>query len=333
MKNKNSPHSRIYKGIDIRIPSIINLVLAILSISLMVFLLQLASHNQDWKILVFSSVLFSFVGNTAFSLLHEAVHSNFHSNRSINYIFGNILAAFFPTGFSFQKRCHLNHHRQNRTDFEMFEAYHDHDNKTLKTMMLYAILTGVYWTNPPIGALWLMLSPKSLLTSPFAGGDKNYQVGRMGGAGMLRNFNNLTSKEIVKMRLEVLFSLVFQISLFYFFDLNLLGWLACYIGFAIQWSGLQYADHAYSVRDIRDGAWNLKVNPITKAFFLNYHDHLAHHQHPHVPWMYLPKFVEQRRAFWPIYLRMWKGLMKVDQKSPTPIDPQFEALIDKENFS
>lgn len=327
-----SDHSKKYKGIDITIPSTLNLTLAFLAITSMILLLQLASHNQQWSVLLFSMICFSFVANTAFSLLHEAVHSNFHHNRQVNYFFGLILAAFFPTAFTFQKRCHLNHHRQNRTDFEMFETFHDRDSRKLKTVMLYAILTGVYWISPPIGALWLLLSPKTLLKSPFAGGEKNYQVGRMGGAGMLRNFQNLSNADVIKMRLEVLFSLSLQIGMFFYFDLSFLGWIICYAGFAIQWSGLQYADHAYSVRDIRDGAWNLKVNPITKAFFLNYHDHLAHHQNPHVPWIHLPKFVDKRVPFWPIYLRMWKGLIKVEQNAPAPIDPQFEALIDQENF-
>ena len=323
-----------YKGFDISIPSQLNLVIALFSLFLMIFLLRLASMNHSWGVLIFCALCFSFIGNTTFSLLHEAVHSNFHKNKNINYLMGNILAAFFPTGFSFQKRCHLNHHRQNRTDFEMFEAYHEKDSRLLKSSMLYSILTGIYWTNPPIGALWLLLSPKTLLHSPFAGKD-HYEVGRLGGAGMLRNFLNLSPKEMRAMRLEILFSLLIQISLFMFLDINLLGWIACYAGFAIQWSGLQYADHAYSVRDIRDGAWNLKVNPITKAFFLNYHDHLAHHQHPHVPWIHLPKFVDNagRVGFWSIYLRMWKRLEKVSQQAPKPIDPEFEALIDQENFS
>lgn len=106
--------------------------------------------------------------------------------------------------------------------------------------------------------------------------------------------------------------------------------------FGFTWSALQYADHAYSVRDIRNGAWNLKVHPITKAFFLNYHDHLAHHQHPNVPWIHLPKFVDpnvEKPAFLAIYLKMWKGLVKLDQNEPAPIDSELDSLIERENFT
>ncbi|MAE57728.1 MAG: fatty acid desaturase [Halobacteriovorax sp.] len=323
-----------YLGHNIAVPNKINLLVAVLSISSSCYLLWLASHASQWYIKLFCFIAFGFVGNTVFSLLHETVHSNFNTNKKVNYIFGNIFAAFFPTGFSFQKSCHLNHHRQNRTDFEMFEAYHDRDSKFLKTVMLYFILTGVYWISPPVGSLWLMLAPNSLLKSGWSGYD-NYERGRMGGAGMLRHLGERPKSEITKMRIEVLFSLVFQISLFYILDLNILGWVICYFGFALQWSSLQYADHAYTVRDIRNGAWNLKVSKFTQWFYLNYHHHLAHHQHPHVSWYHLPKFVDfsaERPSFWSIYLRMWRGLVKINDQAPSPIDKSFESLIDSDSF-
>ncbi len=45
------------------------------------------------------------------------------------------------------------------------------------------------------------------------------------------------------------------------------------------------ADHAFSPRDVVNGAWNLRVLPWTRALALNYHHHKAHHhgdddQHP-----------------------------------------------------
>lgn len=321
--------NHIYLNKKINTPNTLNILIALAAISISIFLIHTASHTQNIYSLIGCVILFSFVGNTIFGLLHEAVHNGFSDNKVINYIFGNILASFFPTGFTFQKRCHLNHHRQNRTDFEMFEAYHDNDSKFVKTVMLYFILTGIYWTNPGMGAVWLMIHPQSLLNSPFSG-KNNYEVGRMGGAGMLRHLENLPNSEMLKMRLEVLFTILFQLSIFYFFNFSFKGWILCYIGFAIQWSGLQYADHAYSARDIRNGAWNLKVSWFTQVMFLNYHHHLAHHQHPHVSWIHLGKFVdknEDRPSFWSIYLRMWKGLEKVNQEAPKPIDPELDQLL------
>jgi hypothetical protein len=92
--------------------------------------------------------------------------------------------------------------------------------------------------------------------------------------------------------------------------LTLAGWAICYAAFALNWSSLQYTDHAFSKLDVREGAWNLRVNPLTRLLFLNYHHHLAHHQHPQVPWIHLGRYVdpaEERPSFWAIYWRMWRG--------------------------
>jgi fatty acid desaturase len=325
----------MYNNKNITIPSLLNLSIATLSITVLLYLLFLVSSSTNFFIIMPSMILFAYTGNTVFALLHEAAHSNFHHNRTINYIFGNICAAFFPTAFSFQKRCHLNHHRNNRTQYELFETYDDKDNKLIKNITWYGVLTGVYWSVPFIGSVWLLVSPKTLLNSSFSG-KSNYEVGRMGGASMLRSFNKLSSKEINLMRLEVLFTVAIQILIIKSLNITLLGFALCYGAFAIAWSSLQYADHAYSVRDIRNGAWNLKVHPITKLFFLNYHDHLAHHQHPNVPWIHLPKFVDpslEKPEFLKIYLKMWKGLVKLDQNEPAPIDSELDLLIERENFS
>lgn len=325
--------TNIYRNINIAIPSTLNSVLAIIAMAAGAFILRFVSQTDSWVWTIAGMIAFGYVGNTIFSFLHEAVHANFHKSRKWNYYYGNLLAAFFPTGFSFQRRCHLNHHRNNRTEYELFETYNDDGDKGVRTIMLYFILTGVFWIFPPLGSLWLLLNPKTMINSEFTG-KGNENLGRAGGASMLRNFQNIGQAEYFRMRMEVLFSLALQVSLFLFLGVTWKGWILCYLTFALFWSSLQYADHAYSVVDIRNGAWNLKINPITKAFFLNYHDHLAHHQHPNVPWIHLPKFIDpaaERPHFWSIYLRMWKGPIKMNRQTNLVLDPELESLISKEN--
>ena len=78
----------------------------------------------------------------------------------------------------------------------------------------------------------------------------------------------------------------------------------------MNWSSLQYADHAWSELDVREGAWNLRVNKLVQWLFLNYHHHKAHHQHPEVSWLNLSEhvdFTEQRPSFLKIWLSMWRG--------------------------
>jgi fatty acid desaturase len=78
----------------------------------------------------------------------------------------------------------------------------------------------------------------------------------------------------------------------------------------VNWSSLQYTDHAFSSLDRQEGAWNLRVNPVVRLIFLNYHHHLVHHREPGIPWTELPRLVrpeDPSPSFWSIYLRMWAG--------------------------
>ena len=74
---------------------------------------------------------------------------------------------------------------------------------------------------------------------------------------------------------------------------------------ALNWSSLQYTDHAWSPRDVHEGAWNLRFWPITQAIFLNYNLHLVHHRaaatfHGSICRALRPD--DPNPSFWSIYL-------------------------------
>ncbi len=285
------------------IPGRLNLALTAAAVPAALGLLWLASHTESWGWRLGAAFAFSFVNNTIFSLLHESVHGIFHPRRGVNDAFGRLTAAFFPTGFTFQRVCHLGHHRRNRTDVELFDYFLPDDNRPLKACQWYGILTGVYWLLPPLACVAYLLAPGLFRRALFSS-----RVARQTSAeAMLSGFESVPEGRI---RLEILFSLALQAAMFWVLDLSLAGWLTCYAAFALNWSSLQYADHAWSVRDVHDGAWNLRVSRVVQYLFLNYHHHRAHHQHPSVPWLHLPKYVdfaEERPSFLRIYLQMWRG--------------------------
>jgi len=259
-------------------------------------LLWLASHG--WLLL--AAIAFSFVNNTVFSLLHESVHGIAHENRAVNEWLGRFAAAFFPTSLTLQRVFHLGHHAHNRTVDEQFDYIRPFDRPFLKYAQWYSILTGLYWVFVPLGALLYAISPRLL--------EMNEGLARQTGAASM--FAGLPRADRTRIRLEVLLTLAMQTAMFVALDLRWTAWLACYAAFAIHWSSLQYADHAFSALDVRDGAWNLRVTPVSRLFFLNYHHHLAHHQNPQIPWLYLGRFVDRRAArplFWQIYFAMWRG--------------------------
>ncbi|HKO59313.1 MAG TPA: fatty acid desaturase [Thermoanaerobaculia bacterium] len=278
-----------------KIPGALNVALTALAGAACCALLRLASHGAWWQVTL-AAVAFSFANNTMFSLLHESVHGIAHRNRRANEALGIFAAAFFPTSLSLQRLFHLGHHVHNRTEEEQFDYLRPGDRPLLKRAQWYSILTGLYWVFVPLGALAYALWPGFF--------EKPWVAARQTGGASVFAF--LRGAPVGRIRLEVLFSIAVQVSLFSTWQ----GWLACYAAFAVNWSSLQYADHAFSPLDVRDGAWNLRVNPVTRLLFLNYHHHLAHHQNPHVPWLHLGQFVDERAErprFWRVWLAMWRG--------------------------
>jgi fatty acid desaturase len=289
------------------IPGTLNILLSLGAMIAALSLLWLASHSTSILAFIVTIVAFSFVNNTLFSLLHEAVHGIFHENRLINEWAGRLLAAFFPTGFNFQRIAHLGHHRRNRTDAEIFDYYKPGDNLIIKFTQWYGILTGLYWLLPPVSCLIFLLCPTVLLKWAIDRSEQSHLAYQTSAEGMLSGYKHAP---FGKIKLEIIFTILFQIGLIYFLDLNWLGWLGCYAAFGFNWSSLQYTDHAFSELDVHDGAWNLRINWLVRYIFLNYHHHRAHHQFPHVPWVHLGRYVdetEEQPAFLSVYLKMWLG--------------------------
>ena len=288
------------------IPARLNLVLLAVAIMVAAGCLYLASNGAPLALRIGAAIAFSFVNNTNFSLMHEAVHGVFHPNPAVNDAAGRICAAFFPTSFSLQRVFHLSHHRNNRSDIERFDYYGAHENRLLKFAQWYCILTGLYWIAAPlfsaIYALTAGLVPWARLLAP------DNRFGRQTSAEPF--LDSLRGVSATSARIDVAISIAIQAALIYLLDLDLAGWALCYACFAVNWSSLQYTDHAFSPLDRHEGAWNLRVNPLVRLIFLNYHHHLAHHREPGRPWTELPALVrpdDPNPSFWSIYLRMWRG--------------------------
>jgi fatty acid desaturase len=261
------------------------------------------------------------VNNTIFSLLHESVHGIFHRRREVNDLFGMIGAAFFPTGFLFQRVCHFGHHRRNRTDDESFEYYNPGKSRFQSWFHLYCLLTGWFWSSAPLGCAIYFLSGPYFSRPLF-----KERIARF--YGMEPMVADLARAPAARMRAEILFTIAFQAALVLALDLTLAGWLACYVAFALNWCALQYTDHAYTRRDIREGASNLRVSRPVQWIFLNYHHHLAHHRNPTVPWIHLPRFVDfsqPRPSFLRTYLRLWLGPRPASEPPPRPAEPRFDS--------
>lgn len=313
----------LYRGTDISIPGTLNITLALGAYGVAAFFLWAASHTDSVATILLVAAGFSYVGNTIFSLLHESVHGIFHNQVTINDAFGRVSAAFFPTGFMVQRFCHLGHHRRNRTDEEMFDQYAPGGSRFLRYYQLYCLLTGFYWLSVPTGCVLVLLFKNLPKYRSF----RERIVRPMGLNPMLTDLEKAPGSTI---RMEIAGTMLFQAALMYGLNLTVTGWLTCYVAFALNWCSLQYTDHAWTVRDIRNGAWNLRVNKLVQFIFLNYHHHLAHHQHPKVPWIHLHKFVDlsqPRPSFLRTYLSLWAGPRLCTQPPPKTIDPDLALQL------
>ncbi len=265
-----------------------------------------ASHAPGPWAFAACAVLFAAAANTAFALLHEAVHGVFSPRRGVNEWAGRVAAAWFPTGFAMQRAYHLTHHRNNRSRLEQFDLIHDGDVRWLKLAQWYAILTGLYWAVTVAGAAAYLLVPRALRARLLAAAGP--RAAEQTSAGPYHAA--LDALDPLAARLEILLSFGFHAALFALLDLTPSGWFACYAAFGLTWSSLQYADHAFSPLDPRDGAWNLRVGRIARAVFLNYHFHRAHHRNPRVPWSRLPETADRDQpqpTFWRVWRAMWGG--------------------------
>ena len=261
---------------------------------------------------LFAALLFSFTANTLFSLMHESVHGLLLPDARWNIRAGRVAAAFFPTSLTLQRGFHLTHHRNNRSPQERFDYIAPGELAWAKWLHWYGILTGLYWVVTQLGLLLYLVAPVLLRIAVLRRAGSRL-ANQSGSRAYLAVFDQVSGRVA---RAELLVSFTFQVLLFVALDLNLAGWALCYAAFAVHWSGLQYADHAFSSLDPHDGAWNLRANPVSQLLFLNYHLHLAHHRHPSTPWLYLAQHVdpgEPQPSFLAVWLSMWRGPRRLPQ--------------------
>jgi len=288
------------------IPSALNIALALLSTSTACALLWFVSHTHSLLYRVAGAIAFSYINNTVFALLHEAVHGVFHRSAAWNTFFGRWLAAFFPTAFTLQRFFHLGHHRRNRSEAERFDYVAPGDSVLLKNVQWYGILTGLYWLLPPLSCVIYFVAPGAFSSRLIQGEDALWSQ-QSGTDAMVAGVDELPRASV---HAEILFTAIWQATLFWTLHLTWSGWALCYAAFGINWSSLQYADHAWSPLDPVRGSWNLRVNRVVQWLFLNYHHHRAHHENPKISWIHLPRLVnweEPRPSFLRIYLSMWRG--------------------------
>jgi fatty acid desaturase len=284
------------------------------------------SHSPLWVALV-AAMTFAFVNNTPFSLMHEAVHGVGAATPSRNYVLGVVAGWMFPTAFSLQKVAHLGHHARNRTDRELYDYYLPGESRWVRNAWLYGgNLLGLYWFCIPLS------NGLYLIATPFY--RSRVFVERIAPAiGFGQYVRDLVELPSGRIRLEIAFAFAYQATLWWALSLTWQGWLLAHWVFALHWSSLQYVDHAWSPRDVVNGAWDLRVSAPVRWLALNYHYHLAHHRHPSAPWTSLPRLAtrEGQPTFWQVYWSLWRHGVQPAPAMGAPAGRSFFAPPNEES--
>lgn len=297
---------------EMPIPDRLNIALLAFVVGSAIALLWLASHVEPWYGVLLVGIVFSYVMLTDYALLHESAHGNLHSSRLGNRVLGTIAGFLFPCPYSLIRAAHQGHHLRNRTDHEMFDLYYPSDSRLVRYVQWYGILCGFFWPWIPIGSIVLSLCPAMLRARIFQRArSSNYLLG------------DIRTAEIRSIRIETLATLAFFAFLFWVLDLRWQNTLLLYACFAFNWSTRQYVGHAFSKRDVVEGAWNLQHNRVMSLVLMHSEWDLNHHRRPEVPWLYLPRLgstPEAERRYVRQYLRLWTGPRLATEPAPESLE-------------
>lgn len=308
------------------IPGRLNLAILAGAVVASLIALWVVAHGGGGWTLALGALVFAFTNNTLFSLHHEAVHGIFHPNRCVNEGAGILCAGFFPTIFAVQRVSHLGHHNRNRTDEELYDCHLPHQSWALKTYWIYCLLFGFYWSIIPVAMGLYVLCPWLFRARAFQEGPARF----WGFEPFVRDIARLP---IGSTWLQGLATVAIQTAIVVGVGLDFTTWIVCWWAFGLNWSSVQYTDHAGAPRDVLEGAWNLRFTPLAQALFLNYNLHLAHHRRPDVPWIHLPREVrpvDPRPGFWPIWAGLWLGSRPAPPgPGPRPLDRPLTPFADR----
>jgi fatty acid desaturase len=282
------------------IPVTLNIIIIALQLGVMFAIFTLTALATTWWQLALLAIAFGVVGNSVYSIIHEAEHHMLHPNVVVNDTLGAFMALFFPAPYHLIRQGHLCHHRANRSDDEAFDLYFAGDSALVKWLKFYGIITGVYW-------IMVALSNLVVLLFPFLVKRQLYEFDEP----FAKFVDVLDPKYWTLIRLEAFLAIVLHTAIVWGLDIPAVNYLIVYFGFGFSWSAMQYVHHFGTARHVTEGTRNLWIFAPLDCLWLHHNWHLTHHKQPTVPWIHLPSLGRRQdpeRGFLPwYYLRMWRG--------------------------
>jgi fatty acid desaturase len=284
------------------IPNRLNAAIVVFQIAAVGACFAMAARAQTGWAVAGTAILFALLMNSVYSIIHEAEHGMLFSNHRANEWAGVLMAMLFPAPFHLIRQGHLGHHMRNRSDDEAFDLYFEDDHRIWRVLVFYGILTGMYY-------FVVVLSNLVFLVAPFAADKRYWQFDRPSIAFV----DSLNPRYRIWIQLEALATIVLHVGIVCTLGIPVVHYLIMYSAFGLTWSSMQYVHHYGTERHITRGARNLWIFEPIDRIWLNHNWHLAHHEHPTIPWPHLPRLGQEESADKPrgflltAYLRMWRG--------------------------
>ena len=295
-----------------KIPAKLNIFIIIICVGLYFFIFQVGSRTPEIGLKLLLGLAFGVTMIPVYALMHESAHNTLHPKNKWNTFLGQVLSTLFVISFHFFRHCHLRHHQKSRTDEEMWDLYYEHQNKWLRYGNLYLMMIGFGYFSIWLTIIIFTISPSLIKAKIFK---KHNEMN-----GFLKGLANSTKLRFFQF--ESIIVIVFQVFSLWLIGWDFTTWIIFYVIHGFIWSSQNYVNHAFSPRDIINGAHNLKMPKWLNIIYLHFNVHLIHHQNPQIPWIHLPKYIKSNKgriSFFKNYLRLWGGPKLTSEPSPKSI--------------
>lgn len=221
--------------------------------------------------------------NPFWSLIHEAIHDLFSSNKAVNLFVGRLLAILFGSPFRIIRLSHLLHHKLNRMPAEGTE-YFDRDKGTKAAAApgyYFQILIGLYLVEV-VSPLYFFLPRRWL-----EGFRRRYLPAQSVSSMLMQNW--LGAESLREIRRDGALTLLWLGSAFYCYGAH---WPLLLAALAARGLLISFLDNVYHyetpVSDVFF-AKNLQLAKPLAKLLLNFNLHGIHHINPAISWIDLPR--------------------------------------------
>lgn len=253
-------------------------------------------------------VLFCFVMQGVFSMMHEYFHDNAHPDARIGYGIGLVGSTLFGTSATLHRVNHWGHHVRNRTPAEQGEFIHEGESVLGKVSLYYFAVTIGLWLSGlvfPFISIFVPFRAVEWLSS-----HRRYNT-------YSAAFASFKAADWTRMRLEAVGLAAFwgPVIVWGPWSVGTLG--LAYLAFAFSWSSLQWVYHLRTPLHVVEGAYNLRLPTPIRWLFLNFNMNLTHHRRPYLPWQELYAVTDQRETqpLWYRWLLMFKPPMRFPKRA------------------